>query len=137
MQIVAHQFQHICIVTNQRGVGKGVMELNDLTNIHLNMQSSIEKAGGKIDQIYFCTEVDADSPGRKPNTGMAFQAQLDFPSIDFKKSIMVGNSISDMEFGRNIGAKTVFLSTTNKEINALDERIDYLFTSLIEFANAI
>jgi histidinol phosphatase-like enzyme len=64
---------------------------------------------------------------------MAMQAQKDFPEIDFKKSIIVGDSISDMEFGRNAGMKTVFISEEKKK----DDKIDYQFNSLIEFANKL
>lgn len=135
MQFFATQFKHIFIVTNQRGVGKGLMAENDLQQIHCNMQKSIELAGGKIDGIYYCTELD--SPNRKPNPGMAYQAQQNFPEVDFSKSVMVGNSISDMEFGRNIGAINVFITTTNQSVTAADERIDAVYNSLENFANAL
>jgi len=135
MAFFASQFKYIFIVTNQRGVGKGLMEEKDLQHIHSNMQKSIELAGGRIDSIYYCTELD--SPNRKPNPGMAYQAQKEFPGADFSKSIMVGNSISDMEFGRNIGATTVFLTTTNPSVTEADERIDAVYNSLEDFAKAL
>ena len=137
MSILKGQFQHIFIVTNQRGVGKGHMSVDDLNYIHEQMQKSIEVAGGKINQVYFCTNVDASSPGRKPNTGMALQAKQEFPAINLAKSIMVGNSMSDMEFGRNIGATTVFLTTTNNTITDADDRVDFVFPSLIDFAKML
>ncbi len=135
MQFFATHFKYIFIVTNQRGVGKGLMTVEDLHTIHRNMQTSIELAGGRIDGIYYCPELE--SINRKPHTGMALQAQKDFPDLDFSKSIMVGNSMSDMEFGRNIGATTVFVSTTNKAADPNDERIDYLYGSLGDFASAL
>ena len=137
MSIFKSHFQHSFIVTNQRGVGKGHMSVNDLHYIHDKMQTSIEIAGGHINKVYFCPDIDASSPGRKPNTGMALQAKQEFPAIDLTKSIMVGNSMSDMEFGRNIGAITVFLTTTNNTITDADERIDFVFSSLIDFAKAL
>jgi len=137
MSIFKKQFQHTLIVTNQRGVGKGQMSVDDLNNIHDQMQRSIEIAGGSINQVYFCPDIDSSSPGRKPNAGMALQAKQEFPAIDLTKSIMVGNSMSDMEFGRNIGAITVFLTTTNQTITDADERIDFVFPTLIDFAKAI
>ena len=134
MPIFKKQFQHTFIVTNQRGLGKGYMSVDDLHNIHHQMQRSIEIAGGNINQVYFCSDIDTSSPGRKPNTGMALQAKQEFPVIELTKSIMVGNSMSDMEFGRNIGATTVFLTTTNHTVTDADERIDFVFPSLIDFA---
>jgi histidinol-phosphate phosphatase family protein len=130
-------FKRIIIVTNQKGVGKGLTLLENLTEIHNNMKSSIQLAGGRIDAIYFCPDLDENSPNRKPNPGMGYQAQQDFPEIDFTKSIMVGNTISDMEFGRNIGAITVFLPTTRPEVDHADSRIDLVQNSLIDFSRTL
>ncbi len=127
-------FQRIIIVTNQRGIGKAVTKLEDLNTIHQNMKAEIESSGGRIDQIYFCPDIESDSPDRKPNPGMGYKAKKDFPEIDFTKSIMIGNTLSDMEFGRNIGAYTIFLPTTHPEISAEDNRIDLILPSLKDVA---
>jgi histidinol-phosphate phosphatase family protein len=129
-------FQRIVITTNQKGVGKGLMTQEDLQTIHSNMLRSIEAAGGRIDQVYFCTDLDNDSPNRKPQPGMAFQAQKDFPEINFSKSIMVGNRMSDMQFGRNAGMHTVYLATTHPEAPFPDPQVDLRFTDLLSFAEA-
>ncbi|MFX8836773.1 hypothetical protein ABTM80_19625, partial [Acinetobacter baumannii] len=63
------------------------MTIDSLTEIHTNMIASIYHAGGRIDKIYYCTDVENDSPNRKPQPGMAFQAKKDFPAIDFSKTI--------------------------------------------------
>jgi histidinol-phosphate phosphatase family protein len=105
-------FHRIIIVTNQKGVGKGVTQLADLEQIHRNMKAEIEAAGGRIDAIYYCPDTDNDSPRRKPNAGMAFDAAADFPDINLQRSVVVGNNLSDLHFGRNAGMHTVFLRTT-------------------------
>lgn len=105
-------FGKTIIVTNQKGVGKGVTKLENVKSIHDNLLQSVLAAGGKIDAVFFCPDVENDSPNRKPNTGMAIQARDMFPQIDFEKSLMVGNNLSDMEFGRNAGMKTAFVRTT-------------------------
>jgi D-glycero-D-manno-heptose 1,7-bisphosphate phosphatase len=132
--IFATLFKYIIVVTNQKGVGKGVTRLEDLKLIHKNMVAEIEKNGGRIDAVYFCPDLNSDSPNRKPNPGMGLQAIKDFPAIDLNKAIMVGNTISDMEFGRNLGIKTVFLTTTRPEVDTHDKRIDAVYPSLIAFA---
>jgi len=137
IKIFAAKFKYIIIVTNQKGVGKGVTKLDDLNIIHKNMQAEIENAGGRIDKIYFCTDLEQESPYRKPNPGMGLQAINDFPGIDITKAIMVGNTISDMQFGRNLGIKTVFLTTTRPEVSLTDERIDAVYDSLVSFAKAL
>ena len=136
-KIFAATFKYIIIVTNQKGVGKGVTKLENVLDIHKNMQSEIETAGGRIDKIYFCTDIDSNSPNRKPNAGMGLQAIEHFPDIDTTKAIMIGNTISDMEFGRNLGIKTVFLPTTRPEVNLNDERIDAVYDSLFAFAKTL
>ena len=66
----------------------------------------------RIDEIYYAPDLESDAHHRKPNTGMGLQAKQDFPSIDFSKSVMVGNNFSDMDFGKRLGMKTVFVETT-------------------------
>jgi len=137
MAILANYFQRIVITTNQKGVGKGLMTIAELNNIHSNMLLQIEQAGGKIDKAYYCADLADDSPDRKPNPGMAYQAKLDFPEIDLSKSIIVGNRISDMGFGRNAGMHTVFVATTHPETPYPDPLIDLRFNDLLEFAKAL
>jgi len=137
MAILNKHFKTIVMVTNQKGVGKQLMTLQDLQHIHKSMSELINKNGGRIDKIYFCSDLEDDSPNRKPNPGMAFQAKKDFPEIDFSKSIMVGNKISDMNFGRNAGIKTVFVATTNPETDFPHNAIDLRFEDLLAFAKSL
>ena len=132
--VFAKKFNRIIVVTNQRGIGKAVTRLQDVEFIHKNMIAEIEVAGGRIDAVYFCPDIEDESPNRKPNPGMGLQAVKDFPEIDLTKSIMVGNSISDMQFGRNLGVQTIFLPTTRPEVDLHDERIDAVYGSLFAFA---
>ena len=136
-KIFSSIFHRIIIVTNQKGVGKGLTKLDDLHTIHANMQHEIELAGGHIDAIFYCSDLEETSPFRKPNPGMGLQAIKQFPDIDIKKAIMVGNTISDMEFGRNLGVYTVFLPTTRPDVDLKDARIDAVSNSLIDFANSL
>ncbi|TAH09255.1 MAG: HAD-IIIA family hydrolase [Sphingobacteriia bacterium] len=129
-------FGTIVVATNQKGVGKALMTEADLYSIHQPMLQHIEAAGGLIKKVYYCTDLADDSPNRKPQPGMAFQAKADFTSIDFSKSIMVGNRISDMKFGRNAGMFTVFLATTHPDTPFPNEYIDLRFNSLYDFALA-
>ena len=109
LRMLSPLFRHIVVVTNQRGVGKGVMTEEALRTIHRRMIEAVAAGGGRIDAVYYCADRNEDSPNRKPNTGMALQARRDFPDIDFSKTILVGDSGSDMEFGRRIGARTVLI----------------------------
>ena len=137
MKILSDVFGKIIMVTNQRGVGKGLMSLQDLEDIHENMLKAINKEKGRIDRIYYCISLNDDDPFRKPNPGMAIQAKKDFPTIDFSRSLVGGNNISDMEFGRNAGINTVFVKTTHPDIQLPDPMIDISFRNLAAFAKAL
>ena len=131
------KFGKIIIVSNQRGVGRQLMSETELRNIHLQMKTAIEKSGGRVDAIYYCTSTENLHPSRKPNPGMAFTAQKDLGDLDLSRSIMLGNKPSDMKFGRNAGMYTVFIATTNPEQPFPHPDIDLRFNSLAEFAKAL
>ena len=96
-------FRHIFIVTNQRGVGKGLMTMEQLEDIHSRMLKEITEAGGRIDRIYVCTSVEESDPMRKPNNGMAMQAMKEYPDISMEHSLMIGDQPSDRQFADNCG----------------------------------
>ncbi len=104
-------FGKIFIVTNQRGIAGGLMSIEDLGRVHGFMLGEIEKAGGRIDKIYFCPHDRDENCGcRKPDIGMALKAREDFPEVDFSKSVMVGDSASDLEFGEKAGMVAVHIN---------------------------
>lgn len=127
-------FGHVFLATNQKGIGKGLMTVEDLDDIHAVVREQVALAGGKIDKIYFCPDLDDNSRNRKPQPGMALQAKKDFPEIDLSKSIMVGNRMSDMAFGRNAGMKTVFVATTHPATPFPHALIDLRFENLAAFS---
>jgi D-glycero-D-manno-heptose 1,7-bisphosphate phosphatase len=138
LKIFSEKFGKIFIVTNQRGVAKGLTKLEDLELIHKNMLREVKNAGGRIDKIYYSTDFDNDHPNRKPNPGMGLQAQKDFPEIDFSKSVMIGNTLGDMKFGRNLNiAINIFLPTTRKDVELTNPDIDMVFDDLITVAMAL
>jgi len=103
-------FERIVVVTNQQGIGKGIMTERNLSDVHRYMLSEIEREGGKIDAVYFAPQLSSEnSEMRKPNPGMALQAKQDFTEIDFSKSVLIGDSDSDVRFGQNLGMITVKL----------------------------
>lgn len=130
-------FDNIVVVTNQRGVGRGIMSLDSLNDIHLNMVETVVENGGAISKVYACTAINDDDHNRKPNTGMAQQAKEDFPEIDFSKAIMVGNNLSDMQFGKKMGMYTVFLTTTQPAITLPHDLIDEQYPSLQSWVSCL
>ena len=111
-------FGRVFVVTNQRGVGLSLMTEEILNVIHDKMLSEVVKVSGRIDKIYYCTSTDQSAECRKPNIGMGLKAKNDYPEIEFSKSIMVGDTISDIEFGKNLGMKTVFIRNGNETVES-------------------
>ncbi len=136
-KIFTQYFERIIVITNQRGVGRGKMTEVNLQIIHANMIKTIGENGGKIDDIFYCIDVDNASPNRKPNAGMAHQAKAKYPVIDFSKTFMIGNKMSDMLFARNAGIQSIFVATTNPETPFPHPNIDYRFNDVFEFAKAL
>lgn len=110
----SNYFHKIIVVTNQQGISKKLMTEDDLSKVHNHLLKEVEKLNGRIDAIYHAPQLESEnSIMRKPNTGMAYLAQKEFPSIEFSKSIMVGDSISDMEFAKNVGMNGLFIGKSN------------------------
>ncbi len=131
-------FGRILIVTNQQGIGKGVMREGTLHQVHENMIRIIMENGGRIDKIYYCPELKTNnSIYRKPNIGMGLKAKKDYPEIDFRKSVMVGDSISDMLFGKNLNMYTVLLSDEKDMPHGKKHLIDRQYSDLKEFASSL
>ena len=103
MPYFANHYKQIFIVTNQRGIGKGKYTEQDLADVHQKMIAEIEKVGGRIDGIYYCTAVDDTDHNRKPNTGMFEQILRDHPDVDPAKTIMIGDGDVDRDFAKNCG----------------------------------
>jgi histidinol-phosphate phosphatase family protein len=128
-------FNRIVVVSNQQGIGKGLMSEDDLGKIHDKMLLGLKEKGGRIDKIYFCPDLkESKSFYRKPSIGMALLAKKDFPDIEFRRSVMVGDSVSDMLFGKRLKMTTVFIHNDIQLIRENYRIIDYSFGSLKEFS---
>ncbi|MCX6281116.1 MAG: HAD family hydrolase [Bacteroidetes bacterium] len=138
MKVLSGIFGRIIVVSNQQGVGKGLMTLNTVEKLHEKMVSEVEAGGGRIDAVYFCPALESEkSFNRKPNIGMALQSRKRFPDIRFRQSVMVGDSLSDMIFGKRVGMKTVFLSSNLPHIRRGYKTINFVFPDLRAFAKEL
>jgi len=99
----------VIVITNQRGIGKGIMSKNDFEKVMEKLNEELKKYGAHIDAYYYCPDVNDSSPCRKPNIGMFLKAKEDFPDIDFKNSFVIGDSWRDVEVGKRLGAKTILI----------------------------
>jgi len=137
LKILRKIFGRIIIITNQRGIGRGLMTEEDLKLIHTKMCEVLGKNGIKIDKIYFCPHdyEKEECNCRKPKGGMVLKAKLEFPDINLRKSVIIGDSESDIELGVNLGMIPVYIT---KEVpNKLNINPILKFYSLWDFARCL
>ncbi len=109
IKLLSDLYDRIFITTNQAGIGKGIMDVKDLDILHQQMLSEIKEMNGNIDKIYYSKGVDYSDNMRKPNIGMAEQIKIDFPDVDFSKTVVAGDSFSDMLFAEKIKARFILI----------------------------
>lgn len=110
----------IFIVTNQSGIARGYLDLDQLSQVHQKMRNLLEEGGVKPDGIYFSpyhkdgivAPYNVHHEDRKPGIGMFKQAQKDHP-FEPRKSFMIGDRATDIEFAHNAGMKSILLLTGN------------------------
>ena len=106
------------IVTNQSGIGRGLIQEENLRDIHQRLRSAFAGEGARFDGLYYCPHyTESEIPKyrkscscRKPYPGMARQAVRDL-NIDTAESYMIGDKAEDILFGKNIGATPILLLT--------------------------
>jgi histidinol-phosphate phosphatase family protein len=127
IELFSKYFAHLFVVTNQQGIGKGYMTERNLEEVHRYMRMEIERNGGKITAIYHAPQLASENhPDRKPGPGMGLRARNEYPDVDFSKSILVGDSDSDIIFGKNLGMVTVKIGDQG------DGEPDFVVSSLPE-----
>ena len=99
----------VIVVTNQRGIALGLYTSADVEAIHARLQSALAESGAHVDGFYFCPHDKRQCNCRKPGPGLFEQAKADFPEITPETSVVLGDSLSDIEFGHNLGMKTIFI----------------------------
>ena len=107
------------LVTNQRGIARGLMTEGDLQLIHDRMNRELRESGGvEFDAIYYCPHgIDEGCDCRKPRPGMILRAAVDL-NIELADSWMIGDSPSDIEAGKNGGVRTILVSDDCTDSNA-------------------
>jgi len=99
----------VVVISNQRGVALGLYTAEDVRAVHAEFQCMLEAFGAHVDGFYFCPHDKGQCTCRKPLPGLFKQAVADFPGIAGPQSVMIGDSLSDIEFGRRLRMSTVFI----------------------------
>ncbi len=101
----------VVVVSNQRGIALGLYSAQDVETIHAHLQNELQRLGAHVDAFYFCPHDKEDCNCRKPLPGMFESAKQDFAGIRAAESVMIGDSLSDIEFGQRLGMRTIFVDS--------------------------
>jgi D-glycero-D-manno-heptose 1,7-bisphosphate phosphatase len=104
----------LVIVTNQAGIGKGLIPLATAQEINRRLVNALGEAGASIDGVYLCPHTTADHCAcRKPKPGMILQA-ADELALDLSRSAMIGDALSDVQAGQAAGLPRQVLVATGR-----------------------
>jgi len=100
----------VVVVTNQRGIARGLVSEEIVKGIHRQMIGELRKKGAIIDAVYYCPHnLEDDCDCRKPKPGMILRAAKEL-NIDLKESILIGDSESDLKAGKAVGCQAILFS---------------------------
>tara|TARA_B100001248_G_C27398096_1_gene467309 strand:+ start:2896 stop:3429 length:534 start_codon:yes stop_codon:yes gene_type:complete len=125
----------LIIVSNQSGIAKGIVSLENLEEIHKRIKMRLQQAGCPLHDIFYCpADSNSNDPDRKPKPGMLIKAKNKH-QIDMSQSWMIGDKESDVEAGHNAGCRSILFLPTGKTENKTEA--DFETNSIVEAADFI
>ncbi len=104
------EFEFLPVITNQSGIGRGLLTEETLEQMHAQMIDQVRASGGRIDAIYYCPHVpNVGCECRKPATGLFFEAARDL-NIDLATSWAIGDSHRDAQAANRAGVQAILLN---------------------------
>jgi D,D-heptose 1,7-bisphosphate phosphatase len=101
----------LIVITDQSGIGRGYYTKQDMITVHAHMEQELDKAGVKIDALYYCEHAPEDKCDcRKPGIANLEKAAEGF-NLDLTNSWFVGDKTRDIQTGKNAGCKTILVQT--------------------------
>ena len=101
--------RHIIVISNQRGIALGLYTRADVETLHMKLQERMAEHDAHIDAFYYCPHDRNQCDCRKPKTGLFEQVFRDFPEASAQNSIVIGDSISDIQAARTLGLLAIFI----------------------------
>jgi len=100
----------VLVVSNQRGISLGKYTARDVSAIHQQLQSELNKNHAHIDAFYVCPHDNGQCDCRKPLPGLFLQAKAEFPQIEWDASLIIGDARADVQAGKALGMFTIFVN---------------------------
>ena len=127
----------VVVAANQSGLGRGLLSMQDVNDIHSKMHQQVQKAGGRIDGIWFCPhKAAADCDCRKPKAGMIADI-FDRLNRDAAHTWLVGDSLRDLQAIEAAGGHPVLVLTGKGKQTLSTEELPentQVFDDLLAFA---
>ena len=132
----------LILVTNQSGVGRGLIKTRSLEKIHDKLDNLLLKHGVKLADKYYCPHLPDDfCKCRKPEVGMFNRSAKDH-KINLKESYLIGDSKADIIAASRIGAKKILVRTGNgsmveSEMNKIGLIPDFIGENITDCAKYV
>lgn len=123
----------VFVITNQRGISRGVVSEDALSAIHTSMEFAFRDARAPLSGIYVCPHDEGSCECRKPLPGLFLKAANDY-GIDLEEAYTIGDSASDIEAGKRAGTKTILLAEDSgrNDHRGIEAEADFSCRSLEE-----
>jgi len=106
----------VVVVCNQPDISKGRLTQNTHEKINSKMISNLAAGGATLDGIYYCFHKHDDGcTCRKPKPGMLLMASHEL-GIDLTGSYIVGDTVADIEAGKNAGCRTILVANPRLDL---------------------
>lgn len=126
----------LVVITNQSGVGRGYFSLERAEEMNARLHAMVEALGFRLERIYYCPHrPDAGCNCRKPALGLLIQAASELV-FDPRRSVVIGDKESDIEFGQCAGAKTILIAEESAQL-AMRAQPDLVTSNLLDAARAV
>jgi D-glycero-D-manno-heptose 1,7-bisphosphate phosphatase len=122
----------VLVVTNQRGVALLRMTLSDVHEVHRSLADQLARFGARVDGFYICPHADESCGCRKPEPGLLVQASHDYPALRLGRTVLIGDSETDIKAAAAVGASAVRLAPEGAQSAAR-----YLFPDLASAVSAL
>ncbi len=137
---LSHAGYRVIVTTNQSGIARELLDIETLNRIHQKMHHMVHEAGGIIEAVFFCPDLDDSNPWRKPNPGM-LKAIGERLGIPMKNVPCVGDAMRDVIAARAVKARPILVKTGRgqQELNDGRDALDdvAVFEDLAAAADAI
>lgn len=138
LKLLKNKFKFF-IVTNQSGISRGYFTHEDTKKFNEHMLNEFQKQGIKIEKVYVCPHAPEENCDcRKPNKKFLQQAKKEF-NLDLENSYVIGDKSVDVELGKNVGSKSIFVLTGygKKELNELKTKPTFIAEGILDGAKWI